>query len=99
MASKSERRNRFRGIGNYQFLGEYDYQVEERDEIHRRRFYHLGCEEFPGEIWQHNEEDPSDGKNESIRFELYWSDLGDALPDLIAEHDKMLPELLNRLRA
>ena len=81
-----------------EFLGEYDYPVEERKEIHRRRFYHLRCEGAVEDVWRHDEIDPSDGGKEPIRFELYWIELKGVLPDLAPGHDRMIPELLIRLK-
>ncbi len=84
------------------FLGEYDHEFPEFGHVHRRRFYHLICEEMPPERWQHCEMHPSDGSPAPIRFEFFWAQLPDGtspcnVPDLAPGHEKMLPQLLARL--
>jgi 8-oxo-dGTP diphosphatase len=79
------------------FLGEVDFSVPERCEIHRRRFYHLTCKEAPADRWQHYEELPSDGTTEPILFELYWVSLPDGIPALPHGHDALLAALFDRM--
>ena len=78
-------------------LGEHvrDMSDAGRDAIHHRHFYHLRCAAAPPERWQHDEADPSDGSPAPIRFEFYWVDLPDGVPELICDHDKFIPLLLN----
>ncbi|MBN2310168.1 MAG: NUDIX domain-containing protein [Candidatus Hydrogenedentes bacterium] len=64
------------------FLGEVDFVVRSRNEVHRRRFYHLACTGPPPESWTHYERSPSDGTTEPILFKLYWVDLPGGLPPL-----------------
>jgi len=80
------------------FLGEYDHEACERDELHRRRFYHIICGGQPLERWQHQETDPGDGSTEPITFEFFWVILPDGVPKLATGHDKMLPKLLDVLQ-
>jgi len=68
------------------------------DEIHHRYFYHLRCESDPPERWQHYETDPSDGSAEPILFEFFWARLPRGVPELIAGHDEMIPQLIEHLR-
>lgn len=79
------------------FLGEYDHEFAEFGHVHRRRFYHLICDETPPERWQHFEMHPSDGSPAPIRFEFFWVQLPDYVPDLTPGHGKMLPQLAARL--
>ena len=79
------------------FLGESDFPVPERGELHRRRFYHLRCTGEAPSRWEHDEQDPSDGSTEPILFELYWVDLRNGLPALAPGHGRMLPSLLDLL--
>ena len=74
------------GLVLRRFLGEADFPVAERDQIHRRRFYHLECPGPPVERWQHYERFPGDG-TEPILFEFYWVGLPDGVPTLAAGHD------------
>jgi 8-oxo-dGTP pyrophosphatase MutT (NUDIX family) len=76
------------------FLGECDYPFPHRNQVARRRFYHLLCEEEPPLRWRHYERYPSEGGPEPILFELYWVDLPDSVPALTPGHDAMLPQLL-----
>jgi 8-oxo-dGTP pyrophosphatase MutT (NUDIX family) len=82
------------------FLGEHELDLSDfgKDEIHHRYFYHLRCEEDPPSRWRHEERDPSDGPNaRPIIFELFWVPLPDSVPPLIADHGKMIPQLMKRL--
>jgi len=79
------------------FLGERNYEMSDfgRNEIQHRRFYHLTCTERPQERWQHAE--TSGGKHEAIMFDFFWTVFPDDVPDLIAGHGDMLPELVSSL--
>jgi 8-oxo-dGTP pyrophosphatase MutT (NUDIX family) len=74
------------------FLGEIDYSLPQRNEIHRRRFYHLVCNSTPPERWQHQELHPFDETPEPIFFQLYWVD-PHILPQLAPGHDACIEEL------
>ena len=83
------------------FLGEQERDMSDlgRDEIHHRYFYHLRCGETPPSTWQHEERNPSDGPEVMpIMFEFFWAPLPDDVPPLIADHDGMLPHLLDVLQ-
>jgi 8-oxo-dGTP diphosphatase len=67
-----------------------------RDEVHHRYFYHLRCGGIPPEVWRHCEAYPSDG-GPPVVFEFFWGRLPDGMPALIAEHGKLLPELMESL--
>ena len=77
------------------FLGERDVDRSPigRDEIHRRRFYHLRCGGDPPATWHHYERDPSDGSAGPHLFEFFWARLPDEVPELIADHGALLPQL------
>lgn len=79
------------------FLGERDHSAPERNEVHRRRFYHLARAHQPPERWRTMETDPSDGSPERPVFEFYWVRLPDEVPPLAPGHDCLLPELVARL--
>jgi len=83
-----------RGLRLNAFLGQCDFPVPERGEMHRRRFYHLLCDGEPPERWRHQESDPGEGPTEPITFELFWVTLPDGVPELSPGHG----EMLNRLR-
>jgi 8-oxo-dGTP pyrophosphatase MutT (NUDIX family) len=76
------------------FLGERQRDMRDigRDEIHHRHFYHLICGGDPPATWEHWERDPSDGSEPPL-FAFFWARLPDAIPDLIAGHGALLPEL------
>lgn len=82
------------------FLGEEvrDRSDVGRDEIHHRHFYHLRCTGDPPATWRHWETDPSDGSPGPIPFDFFWAPLPDGVPELIAGHGKLLPQLLASLR-
>jgi ADP-ribose pyrophosphatase YjhB (NUDIX family) len=67
------------------------------DETHHRSFVHLRCTDEPPATWQHEERDPSDGSPAPILFEFFWARLPDKVPPLIADHDRFLPRLIERL--
>lgn len=82
------------------FLGEVERDMSDfgRDEIHHRRFYHLRCEGNPPDTWRHEERDsPDDPKEVPIIFEFFWAPLPHDVPQLIADHGQMIPQLLRRL--
>jgi 8-oxo-dGTP pyrophosphatase MutT (NUDIX family) len=81
------------------FLGDvmFDCTPFWRDEIHHRHFFHLACGETPPERWRQYELDPSDGSEPPL-FELWWVPLPGGVPELIAGHGAMLPELNRTLR-
>jgi len=82
------------------FLGEQERDMSDfgRDEIHHRYFYHLRCIGNPPATWRHEERDSSDEpKQLPIIFEFFWAVLPEGVPSLIADHGKMLPQLLQRL--
>lgn len=84
------------------FLGEQTRDMADfgREEIHHRYFYHLRYQGEPSETWQHGECDPSDGPEENpILFEFFWAPLPEGVPALIADHDRMLRELIKLLQA
>ena len=82
------------------YLGEARQDMSDfgLDEIHQRHFYHLYCECDPPDTWQHYETDPSDGSAEPILFEFFWARLPRGVPELIAGHDEMIPQLIEHLR-
>jgi 8-oxo-dGTP pyrophosphatase MutT (NUDIX family) len=80
-------------------LGEHERDMSDfgRDEIHHRYFYHLRYEGDPPATWLHEERDSSDDpKQVPIIFEFFWAPLPHDIPPLIADHGKMLPQLLKR---
>jgi len=79
------------------FLGELDFKVPDRDEVHRRRFYHLHCPGSPEARWRHYEMHPSEGDVDRVLFELFWVDFPEGVPELALGHDAMLAELRRRL--
>ena len=85
------------GLELRRFLGEDNFPVPERGELHRRRFYHLRCTGEAPSRWEHYEEHPSDGSTEPILFVLYWVDLRNGLPALAPGHGQMLSSLLEFL--
>jgi len=82
------------------FLGEHIRDLSDfgRDEVNHRYFYHLRCTGNPPETWCHAETSPSEGQESvPIMFEFFWAALPNDVPPLIADHGKMLPQLLQRL--
>jgi ADP-ribose pyrophosphatase YjhB (NUDIX family) len=81
------------------FLGEQVLDRQDRglDELHHRYFYHLRCTGDPPATWRHWETDPSDGSPAPIPFDFFWARLPDGVPELIAGHGKLLPQLLATL--
>ena len=77
-------------------LGEVDFDRRPygRDQIDRRRFYHLCCEGQPPEVWRHAELTPSEGPPDPVLFECFWAPLPDGVPPLVAEMGALLPALV-----
>ncbi len=80
------------------FLGAQERDMADfgREEIHYRSFYHLRYQGEPQATWLHEERYPSDHSGIHI-FEFFWATLPHDVPELIADHGKMLPQLLERL--
>lgn len=80
------------------FLGEQERDMVDfgREEIQHRYFYHLRYQGQPQAVWQHAELFPSDSHEPHI-FEFFWATLPDQVPALIADHDFLLPQLIERL--
>ena len=79
------------------FLGEATFHDHTKNEIHYRFFYHLTFDTSPQERWQNFETDPCAGTDNSYLFEFYWVDLTQEYPNLIAQHDAFLPQLMTHL--
>jgi 8-oxo-dGTP diphosphatase len=82
------------------FLGEQVRDMSEYvpGEINHRYFYHLRCPGDPPDSWRHEERNPSTGPEPvPLIFEFFWVALPHRVPPLIADHDCMIPELMNRL--
>lgn len=81
------------------FLGDQlvDCRPYGRDELNHRHFYHLRCTTDPPTAWRHYERHPSDGGHEPIPFDLFWVRLPDEVPELIADHGRFLPVLIQRV--
>lgn len=75
----------------------FDARPFGRDELHDRWFFHLACHAPAPDRWRRDETDPAGSLSESIPFELFWVPLPDGVPDLIADHGRFLPELLDAL--
>jgi 8-oxo-dGTP diphosphatase len=82
-----------------QFLGDqtFDMSAFGKNEIHHRRFYRLRCTTTPPETWQHFEPDPPAGTIAPIRFEFFWAQLPDGVPQLTADHDSFVRTLTAEL--
>jgi 8-oxo-dGTP pyrophosphatase MutT (NUDIX family) len=80
------------------FLGEREYVHFSLPEVHQRYFYHLVCEGDPPDTWQHREQDASDGSADQP-FELFWAQLPRGVPELVAGHDALLPQLQRELES
>ncbi len=82
------------------FLGEQERDMVDfvPDEINHRYFYHLRCAGNPPDSWQHEELNPSTGPEPMpLIFEFFWASLPHEIPPLVADHNRMIPELLARL--
>ena len=83
----------------YRWLGDQVRDMSDfgLDQIHHRYFYHLRCDSDPPITWRHTEPDPSDATPEPIVFEFYWAQLPHEVPQLIADHGLLLPQLLEAI--
>ncbi len=85
------------GLELVRCLGErtIDMRPWDKDELHRRHFYHLRCPGTPPERWQTTESDP-DGTDDPgpIIFALFWAPLPDGVPPLITQQGVLLDVLL-----
>lgn len=81
------------------FLGEQvrDMADFEREEVHHRSFYHLRYSGQAEKTWRHAELYPSDNDHGPHIFEFFWAPLPNGVPELIADHGLMLPQLIKRL--
>lgn len=73
-------------------LGTVDFEHEKV--LYRRHFFHLAAKGDPAETWRHEEQQPSDGREDSITFEFFWAPLPDGVPVMVEGHAAMLPRLL-----
>lgn len=89
------------GLEVVRLLGEQVRDMADygRAEIHHRWFFHLRHVGDPPAVWRNYEPDPDDGSPDLPLFELFWAPLPDGVPELIADHDVMLPALLASLEA
>lgn len=74
------------------FLGERVYLHYSLPEVHQRYFYHLVCEGDPPDTWQHWERNASDESGDHL-FEFFWAQLSYGVPELVADHEALLPQL------
>lgn len=81
------------------FLGEYERDMcdFDKDEIHHRFVYHLYTTDDVPETWDHVELFASSDPKTRPIFRFKWVNLTDGLPDLIADHGKLLPKLIEQL--
>jgi 8-oxo-dGTP diphosphatase len=80
------------GLRLARFLGERVYVHFCLPEVHQRYFYHLVCGGDPPDTWQHWEQHASDGSGDHL-FEFFWAQLPHGVPELVADHDALLPQL------
>ena len=78
------------------FLGTRDHDMSSygKAELHRRYYYHL---EYVGDApstWRHFEMHASGEEFKPIEFELFWVGLDGQVPELAANQDTFLPELM-----
>ncbi len=71
----------------------FDLRPYGRDEVHRRTFVHLVCNQTTGDSWEHWENDPEGSPGERFRFRLYWASLDEPLPALVVGHGALLDAL------
>lgn len=64
-----------------------------REELHDRWFWHLAIDGEVADTWRHGERFASNGTAGLIAFDFFWVDLASMLPDLIADHDRFIPDL------
>ena len=95
---EAQEETRLNQLSIQQFLGEQIWQnpYTETSEIHHRYFFHLHCHEQTPPTWLHGENDPSEGVQSFIRFELFWVPLIQ-VPTLIANHDYYLETVRQNL--
>jgi ADP-ribose pyrophosphatase YjhB (NUDIX family) len=86
------------GLRIREYLGVFEQEVPERDQIWRRHCYHLVFEGEPPNTWRHEERHPSDGTPGPYTFEFFWVELPDGVPALAPGHEVMLPRLLAAMR-
>jgi len=72
-----------------------DHPVPPWNQIHRRHFLHLVCEEEPAERWRHHERHADDG-NPPFLFEFFWAAFPGGVPELAPGHGRMLPALMGQ---
>ena len=84
------------GLVLVRFLGSqlHDHKPFGRNELHQRYFFRVRCTSMPPEAWRHYESDPSESPGEMPLFEFFWARLSGNLPDLIADHGYLLPQLV-----
>ena len=77
------------------YLGEQLRNMQDfgKAEVHQRHFFHLSCEGTTPTQWQHDENHAGDGDGAPIRFEFFWAKIPDQIPELIGDHDVMVPRL------
>ena len=82
------------GLTLARYLGEQQRDMADfgRDEIHQRYFYHLVCGGDPPATWEHWEGQAADGSGAHL-FAFFWARLPGEVPELIADHGALLPEL------
>ena len=87
------------GLTLVSFLGNQHRNLLDfgRAEIHQRWFYHLACPGNPPAEWRHFETDPSDGSPGPIPFDFFWAEFPHEVPQLVADHDFMFPQLQESL--
>jgi 8-oxo-dGTP diphosphatase len=68
------------------------------DELHHRYFFHVLCAGDPPARWRRHETSGAPAPDaHSPLFELFWAELPGGVPELIADHGKLLPRLLELL--
>ena len=89
------------GLEIVSFLGEQFFEAistpqhwfgSGEPQVHHRYFFHLACTQEPAETWRHHE--LHDGLAPPTAFDFFWALLPDGVPQLIAEHDHYLPDLV-----
>jgi 8-oxo-dGTP diphosphatase len=75
----------------------FDARSVGRNEYDDRWFFHIICEDDVPDMWKHGEYDASDGTPGFTPFDFFWVDLATGVPSLIAEHDRFIPELMQRM--
>lgn len=85
-------------IGRWLGRDVFDATPFGREELHDRWFWHLEVAGDPPESWRHGEFFAANGSSGPIAFDFFWVDLARPLPNLIAGHDRFVPELKAALR-